>query len=186
VNGKPEADEAAEAADQTPWRGAGPELIIAAVAVAATALAGAAVAGWPGAVMVAVAAAVGALVVLRGLAPRAAEQSVRMAREKQGARPISGYTQRRFLVASGLSNQAFYKTDLRPVLEHLLAARLAERHGINLYTEPGAAQTAFCRTRGDAALWRWIDPAASESINGQGRGIPRRTLVRLIDRLEQL
>jgi hypothetical protein len=185
VNGKPEAD---EAANQTPWRGAGPELVIVAVAVAATALAGAAVAGWPGAAVVAVAAAALALVVLRGLAPRAAQQSVRMAREKQGTRPISGYTQRRFVVASGLSNQAFYQTDLRPVLEHLLAARLAERHGINLYTEPGAARTAFCRTRGDAALWRWIDPeqAAPESRDGQGHGIPRRTLSRLIERLEQL
>jgi hypothetical protein len=183
VNGKPETD---EAADQTPWRGAGPELVIAAATVAATALAGAAVAGWPGAVTVAVAAAVGALVVLRGLAPRAAQQSVRMAREKQEARPISGYTQRKFVVASGLSNHAFYQTDLRPVLEHLLAARLAERHGINLYTEPDAARTVFCRTRGDVALWHWIDPADSESRDGQGHGIPRRTLARLIDRLEQL
>jgi hypothetical protein len=174
--------------DPGPWRGAGPELIIAAVAVVATALAGGAMAGWPGVATVAIATAVAALVVLRGLAPRTAEQSVRMAREKPAARPISGYSQRRFVVASGMSSQPFYEADLRPVLEHLLAARLAERHGINLYQDPAAAREAFCRTRGDAALWRWIDPlqAAPEESNRQGHGIPRRTLVRLIGRLEQL
>ncbi|HEX8006595.1 MAG TPA: hypothetical protein VF482_09235 [Trebonia sp.] len=171
-----------------PWHGAGPELIIVAVAVAATALAGGAVAGWPGVATVAIAAAVGGLVVLRALAPRAAEQSVRTAREKQAGRPVSGYAQRWFVVTAGLSSWGFYQADLRPALEHLLAARLAERHGINLYQDPAAARKAFCRTRGDAALWRWIDPAeaALEGRDGQGRGIPRRTLARLIDRLEQL
>ena len=34
-----------------------------------------------------------------------------------------------------------------PVLEHILAARLAESHAVNLYTEPDAARQAFCRTR---------------------------------------
>jgi hypothetical protein len=174
--------------DPGPWHDAGPELVVAAVTVVATALAAGAVAGWPGVATVAVAAAVGGLVVLRALAPRTAAQSVRTAREKQTARPISGYSQRRFVVASGISSRSFYEADLRPVLEHLLAARLAERHGINLYQDLAAAQKAFCRTRGDAVLWRWIDPAqaAPEKLGKQGYGIPRRTLVRLIDRLEQL
>jgi hypothetical protein len=177
-----------EPGDPGPWHGAGPELIIAAVAVAAAALAGGAMAGWLGVAAVAIAAAVLALVVLRALAPRAAEQSVRTAREKQGARPVSGYAQRWFVVTSGLSNWAFYQAELRPLLEHLLAARLAERHGINLYQDPAAARKAFCRTRGDAALWRWIDPAEAglEGRDVQGHGIPRLTLARLIDRLEQL
>jgi hypothetical protein len=177
-----------EPGDPGPWHGASPELIIAAVTVAAAALAGWAVAGWPGVTTVAIATAGLGLVVLRALAPRAAEQSVRTARGKQTARPVSGYAQRWFVVTSGLSNWAFYQAELRPALEHLLAARLAERHGINLYQDPAAARKAFCRTRGDAALWRWIDPAeaALEGRGVQGRGIPRRILVRLIDRLEQL
>jgi hypothetical protein len=171
--------------DPGPWHGAGPELIIAAVTVAAAALAGGAVAGWPGVAAVAIAAAAGALVVLRALAPRVAGQSVRTAREKLTGRPVSGYAQRRFVVTSGLSSRAFYQADLRPALERLLAARLAERHGINLYQDPAAARKVFCRTRGDVALWPWIDPAEALG-DGQGRGIPRRTLARLIDRLEQL
>jgi hypothetical protein len=171
-----------------PWHGAGPELIIATVVVAAAALAGGALAGWPGVATVAIATAGLGLVVLRALAPRVAEQSIRTAREKRAARSISGYAQRCFVVTSGLANWAFYQSDLRPILEHLLAARLAERHGINLYQDPAAARKAFCRTRGDAALWRWIDPAeaALEGRDRQGHGIPRRTLARLIDRLEQL
>jgi hypothetical protein len=82
-----------------------------------------------------------------------------------------------------------YESDLRPVLEHVLAARLAEHHAVNLYTEPQAARKAFCRTRADARLWRWIDP--EQALNADERalqqnGISGRTLSRLITRLEQL
>jgi hypothetical protein len=180
-------DTAAPAAG--PWREAAPELTIAAVAVVATALAGGAVAGWPGLAAVAIGAASISLVVLRGLLPRSAAQSFRRARDKQVARPIFGYAQRRFVVASSLAAAGAYQSDLRPVLEHLLAARLAENHGINLYTEPAAARQAFCRTRGDEALWRLVDPEQRPSTaerDRQRHGIPRRTLARLVNRLEQL
>ena len=72
------------------------------------------------------------------------------------------------------------------MLEHLLAARLAERHGVNLYTDPAAARRAFVRTAHDEALWRWIDPAQGVAASDAHPGIPRRTLARLIDRLEHL
>jgi hypothetical protein len=172
-----------------PWREAAPELAIAAVAVAATALAGGAVAGWPGLAAVAIGAASISLVVLRGLLPRSAAQSFRRARDRQVARPVFGYAQRRFVVAGGMSSRPVYEADLRPLLEHLLAARLAERHGINLYTDQGAARRAFCRTRGDEALWRWVDPAQTLSPAERDktrRGISPRTLTRLVHRLEQL
>jgi len=173
----------------SPWRDARPELTIAAVAVAATALAGGAVAGWPGLAVVAIVAASLSLVVLRGLLPRSAAQSVRRARDKQVTRPIFGYAQRRFVVATSISSRAAYEADLRPLLEHLLAARLAEKHGINLYTDPAAARRAFCRTRGDEALWRWVDPAQTLSTAERDktrRGVSPRTLTRLVNRLEQL
>jgi hypothetical protein len=173
----------------SPWRGAGPELIIAAITVGAAALAGGAVAGWPGLATALIAAAMLAIVVLRGMAPRSAPQSVRLAKDKQVARAITGYAQRRSVVASSLADRAFYEADLRPILEHLLAARLAENHGINLYQDPAAARATFCRGRADAALWSWIDPAQALPIQDrdmQRFGIPRRTLARLINRLEQL
>jgi len=171
------------------WRQARPELIITAIAVGAAALAAAAVSGWPGVVAVTAGAAVIALLVLRALIPRSETQAFRRARDKQRARAISGYAQRRFVVATSLVSRPMYESDLRPVLEHILAARLAENHGINVYTEAANAKRAFCRTRGDESLWPWIDPAQTLDTDERGRqrhGIPRRTLARLIDRLEQL
>ncbi len=172
-----------------PWRDAVPELVIAGVAVTVAALAGAAVAGWPGLAVVVIVAAALSLVVLRGLVPRSAAQSVRHTRDRQVARAITGYPQRRSVVGSSMTSRAFYEADLRPVLEHLLAARLAENHGINLYQDPAAARREFCRTRADEALWPWVDPA--QVLRGEDRemqrfGIPRRTLARLVNRLEQL
>ena len=172
------------------WRDAVPELIIAAIVVVVAALAGAAVAGWPGVVVVAAATTVLALVVLRGAIPRSAAQASRRAKVKPVARSIFGYSQRRFIVASSFTNRGLYESDLRPVLEHILAARLADDHGVNLYSEPEAARKAFCRTRADESLWPWIDPAqvldTDDRQQRQRPGIPRRTLARLITRLEQL
>jgi len=171
------------------WRAAVPELVIAAVTVTAATLAAAAVSGWPGAVTVAVATAVIALLVLRALIPRSAAQALRRKRNEQRARQIHGYAQRRFVVVTSLSSRAMYESDLRPALEHVLAARLAERHAVNLYTEPEKARQAFCRSRADASLWPWIDPAQAlgpDERAKQKHGIPRRALARLITRLEQL
>jgi hypothetical protein len=180
-----------------PWRGAGPELLVAAIAVAASALAGLAVAGWPGFALVTTVAAGLSVAVVRGLAPPAAEQAVRTAGTKPTTRPVSGYAQRRFVVTNGVADAGFYESELRPVLERLLAARLAERHGINVYTEPEAARKAFCATTADEALWRWIDPvrpapaspdpaSASRPGGSPAAAIPRRVLARLVDRLENL
>lgn len=172
-----------------PWQGARPELVTATVMVAVTALAGGLVAGWSGMAVVAIGAASISMLVVRGLLPRSAAQSVRRAGNVQSMRPISGYAQRRFVVATSLTSRPMYESDLRPVLEHLLAARLAENHGINLYTDPAAARRVFCRSGGDEALWRWVDPAQALSTaerERERRGISHRTLTRLVNRLEQL
>jgi hypothetical protein len=171
------------------WRPALPELTVAAIAVIAAAAAGAAVAGWPGVVIVAAVTTVLALLLLRGIVPRSAAQAARQQKDRQRARAISGYAQRRFVVATSLSSRPMYESDLRPVLEHILAARLAENHAVNLYTQPAAARKAFCRTRRDESLWRWIDPEQAlhaDERAGQKNGIPSWALSRLITRLEQL
>jgi hypothetical protein len=171
------------------WRPALPELVIAAITVAAAILAAAAVAGWPGVVVVAAATTVIALLLLRGIIPRSAAQTLRQTKDKQRTQSISGYAQRQFIVATSLTSRPMYESDLRPVLEHILAARLAENHAVNLYTEPDKARKAFCQTRRDESLWRWIDPAETLDADERARqrhGIPGRTLSRLIIRLEQL
>ena len=175
----------------SPWRGTTPELLIAAGLVLAVAAAGYATAGWAGLSVVAVATAAIAMVVLRVLLPQATPDQARKAREKATARTLSGYSHRRFVVQTSSTSMGFYTGELRPVLEHLLAARLAERHGVNLYTDPEAARRLLCRRPRDADLWPWIDPETRPEISerdtaGQQRGIPRHTLARLIDRLEKL
>lgn len=162
-----------------------PELIIAAITVAAACAAATAMAGWPGLALIVTAAAAIGLVVTRGMLPSADADAARKAVLKRSARPLSGYSKRRFAVVSSLKSRGYYEQELRPLLENLLAARLAERHGVNLYTDPDSARRIFCRGRRDAALWAWIEPRAPSGPVPR-RGIPRYTLSRLIDRLEHL
>jgi hypothetical protein len=183
--GRANADRAVPAS--SPWHGTAPELTIAAVGVAVTAVGGYVIAGWDGAAVVAISAAAIALFVIRTLLPQGIADAAKKARVKPAAKPVSGYSHRRFVVESSVPNRAFYEVELRPVLEHLLAARLSERHGVNLYQDPVAARRVFCKNRGDAALWQWIAP---EEPTGQTyrnhRGIPRLVLLHIIDRLEKL
>jgi hypothetical protein len=178
----------------SPWRGAVPELLIAAALVLALAVAGYAMASWAGLSVVAIATVATAMVGVRVLLPAATPDKARTAREKAQARSLSGYSHRRFVVRTASESLSFYQAELRPVLEHLLAARLAERHGVNLYGDPEAARRLLCRTSREADLWRWIDPAtrpqgvraSTGAGTGNERGIPGRTLTRLVDRLERL
>lgn len=183
------------------WRAARPEVIIVAILVAAAAVAALAVASWAGVAVVATVTAVLVLLALRGLAPRPAPESTRKAAESDPStmRSATGYSQRRFMVAGGMSSRSFYEADLRPELEHLLAARLAERHGLNLYTDTEQARRVFLATRADERLWEWVAPRspaagkpgspevrAALAAEPDSRGIPRRTLAAIIDRLEHL
>jgi hypothetical protein len=176
----------------SPWRGTKPELVTAAVLVTAAAVAGYLMAGWTGLSVVVIAAAAIALLVLRALLPQLTPDAARTAREKPTARVLSGYSHRRFVVKTAMESKGFYDHELRPVLEHLLAARLAERHGVNLYAYPHAARALLCASARDADLWTWIDPASrpedtsSRDYGHDRRGIPPRTLARLLDRLEKL
>jgi hypothetical protein len=174
----------------SPWRGNRPELAIAAVLAAAAGGAGYVMAGWAGLSAVVTVAAAIALAGLRALLPQVPPDRARTARKKPAARALSGYAQRRLMVETGIGSLASYNGELRPALEHLLAARLAQRHGVHLYQDPAAARALLCRDARDADLWAWIDPATrpKESARGQAEqsGIPRRTLARLIDRLEIL
>lgn len=172
------------------WRGAGPELALAGVLAVASDGAGYVMAGWAGLSVVAIAAAVIALAMLRFLLPKAAPDQAPMARTKPAARPLSGYARRRYAVETAVSSLVFYNEELRPALEHLLAARLAQRHGVHLYQNPAAARALLCREPGDADLWFWLDPATRPAESRRGRkeqsGIPGPTLARLLDRLELL
>jgi hypothetical protein len=183
-------DPAEDGATVSPWTGTRPELVIAGAMIVVAAAAGYLVAGWAGLSVAVTAGTAVAMVVLRYLLPTLTPEAARKAREKPQARPPSGYSHRRYVLRSSIASKGFYEGELRPVLEHLLAARLAERHGVHLYQDPDAARRLLCRHPRDADLWAWIDPGTRPETParkaGTEQGIPRRTLARLIDRLERL
>src|ERR1700749_405920 len=87
----------------SPWRGAGPELVIAVASIAVAAAAGYVMAGWGGLSVVVTVAAAAAMVVLRGLLPPLAAEQGKKSREKPQARPLSGYSHRRYVVHSSIA-----------------------------------------------------------------------------------
>ena len=169
------------------WRAAVPEICIAAVLVALAAAIGFVTGGLAGTAVVVSGAAVVALVVMRAITPLdVAPGAVR--RTDAEAVPVSftGYWRKRTGLIDGTQSLTAYDADLRVTLQHLLAARLAERHGISLDDDPEAARRLLCPHPRDDALWYWVDPARPRAAAGKQPGIPPRTIARLIDRLEQL
>jgi hypothetical protein len=75
----------------------------------------------------------------------------------------------------------------RPRLTNLLAARLAEHHGINLAHEPLAARRLLLGPDDRDDLWYWIDPRRPSPPDASSQpGIPPGALAALIERLEKL
>ncbi len=91
--------------------------------------------------------------------------------------PALGGWQR--IVAKALADdgEAHLDTQLRPQLQRLFAARLAERHGVAMYRNPQRARVLV-----GAELWPWIDPEAT----APQPTLPEPVLRALLDRLEAL
>ena len=183
---------AGEAREQ--WRSARPELIIASILVVVLCAAGFAFFGPDGAALALIIAAVVALLALRFLA-----QPGYLAPPPDEQRPtgalgsFTGFFRKRGELADGTVSLYAYDSGLRGTLQHLLAARLSERHGVSLYQDPDSARQLLCPGGHDDGLWFWVDPLrppaqddGSRSGGAAGSGIPPRTLATLIDRLERL
>jgi hypothetical protein len=169
------------------WRDARPELVIAAVAVAAVCAAAFAFAGAAAAVLTCAGAAVLALIAVRAFAPPdEIPPSYEEPAAERGQTTFAGFWRRRAGVDAATQTMTGYDFELRGTLQHLLAARLAERHGISLYDDPAAARRLLAGGGSDR-LWFWLDPSR-EAVADQGAtsGIPPRTLAAIIDRLERL
>jgi hypothetical protein len=168
----------------TGWRAARPELAVAAIAAAAITAAAWLYGGTAVAVIVASVAGVLALAGLRWLTP---EDDAPVGYEEQQAEraqtTFAGFWRRQAGVTAATQSMTGFDFELRHTLEHLLAARLAQRHGVSLYDDPAAAR----RLLGSDRLWHWLDPARPPSDDkGASAGIPLRTLAAIIDRLERL
>ena len=171
------------------WAASRPELLIAALLVAAVSLAGYALAGPGGAAAELIATAGGALFLLRGIplwqpGPPPAEQVPTVAHVPSS---FNGFWRKRSGVAAGMQSLTGFDLELRGTLQNLLAARLAERHGISLYADPDEARRLLFPGGRAAELWFWLDPARPVAPGGDPRpGIKLRSLATLIDRLERL
>jgi hypothetical protein len=97
-----------------------------------------------------------------------------------------GFWRKRNIVRDATASMAAYDAELRPALQHLLAARLAERHGVSLHADPAAARRLLLPGHRDQALWFWLDPVRPAEADQRRRGIPARTLAAIFDRLERL
>ncbi|MCC9309853.1 hypothetical protein LN042_22740 [Kitasatospora sp. RB6PN24] len=82
-----------------------------------------------------------------------------------------------YWILRGGSDPDGYPSSLRPQLQRLYAARLSERHGVSLHTEPVKAAALV-----GADLWPWIDPAQPPPSTT----LPPDRLGALIDRLDAL
>jgi hypothetical protein len=169
------------------WRDARPELTIAAIAVAAVCAATFAYAGAAAAVITLAGAGVLALAVLRGLTPPDdVRPSYSEPQDERAQTTFTGFWRRRAGVDAATQTMTGFDFELRGTLQHLLAARLAERHGISLYDDPAAARRLLAGGGSDR-LWFWLDPARPATTDqGKTAGIPPRTLAAIIDRLERL
>ncbi|MEU2778578.1 hypothetical protein ABZ646_38330 [Streptomyces sp. NPDC007162] len=85
----------------------------------------------------------------------------------------------RHVVAQSLADdgEAHFPTVMRPQLQRLFAARLAERHGVAMYRNPQRARALV-----GSELWPWIDPEAT----APRPALPEPVLRLLLDRLEAL
>jgi hypothetical protein len=170
------------------WRAAWPEITIAAVLTAAISAVAYAVAGLTGAAVILAAAAVGSLITVRSLLPSGdpAAGDDYLPGLGLSAMPFTGYWRKRAGLSEGTRSLAAFDIELRATLQNLLAARLAERHGVSLQADPAAARRLLCRSEADQALWFWVDPGRPPVTSGSQPGIAPRTLARLVDRLERL
>jgi hypothetical protein len=184
------------AASADGWRGSVPELAVTVVLILATS---AAVYGYAGAgagVATLIVWAVVLLVLLRGLVTATPSPLVQH-QETWRTTARSSFTafwRKHGVLTNATASMMSYDAELRPTLQHLLAARLAERHDVNLYQDPSAARRLLLpgsvrgSTHGgrDDRLWYWIDPARPAETRPHVKGIPPRTLAAIIDRLERL
>ncbi|MFJ8162561.1 hypothetical protein ACIRBY_16785 [Streptomyces sp. NPDC096136] len=152
--------------------------VLAAVAVAAVVLLaltdGAAAAATGAALFTSV-----ALVLGRYAAGGAAQDSGyrKPVRLLDGRAPALGRWRRRVADTLGDDGEEHLRTVMRPQLQRLFAARLAERHGVEVHRDPERARALV-----GAELWPWIDPGAPPPRPT----LPEPVLRSLLDRLEAL
>jgi hypothetical protein len=139
-------------------------------------------------VLVILVSAAVSLVVMQVLTGRSEEPAPPITPDSDGpSQSFRGFWRTQAELADASKSLSAWDYGTRPRLANLLAARLAERHGISLSDEPDAARRLLLRKPSRHDLWYWIDPQRETPPDAPSRpGIPPGALAALIDRLEQL
>jgi hypothetical protein len=173
----------------TGFRGAGRELAVAAGLVIALAVAAWILFGAATSSIVVLWCAGVSLALLRTLIKRPVPpEDETQTKHDAPSTSFAGFWRMQTDIASAMASLSAWDNNSRRRMQNLLAARLAERHDINLAADPQAARAAFIGDRSSRAeLWFWIDPQRQTPDDASSRrGIPHQVLSALIHRLEQL
>jgi hypothetical protein len=169
------------------WAACVPELVAAAFLIVTSCLGVYLYGGLGLATYTAAAWGVLCIIMLPVLLPTASVQLIEQERwHGQSRTSFLGFWRKRSQMQDATRSLVVYDADLRPALQHLLAARLAERHGVNLYADPAAARRLLEAGSHGSSLWAWLDPQRPAATDQREPGIPPRTLTAIIDRLERL
>ena len=170
------------------WRDSLPELAIAVALVAVVCGAIYLYAGAGTAVLALTGCAVVLVVALRAVIP--ATSALAPGQQQPWRANVPGsftrFWRKRGILTDATRSMSSYDAELRPTLQHLLAARLAERHNLSLYHDPAAARRLLLPRSHQDGLWFWLDPARPAETQHNRPGIPLGTLAAIIDRLERL
>src|SRR5262245_2047494 len=164
------------------WIGANPVRLVLALATAALLILGWALAGTLGIFVVLSGGFVLGILALRAQLPRGP-------RRPRRRRPPVPFLNADFPAYRRIEDTLFWSPvsarhfdhAVRPLLSRLLAAVLAERHGVDMTSDPAAAQAAI-----GADLWPLVDPARPTSDDTRAPGGPLPIVMRFLDRLEAL
>jgi len=142
--------------------------------------AGYAVGGQAGLLAVAALAAAAALLTARLRIPPP-PRPLRPHREQEVAPRFPAYRRIESALGQAQISPRHYDYGTRPMLQRLLAARLADRRRLDLTRDTRAAREAL----GDD-LWPLLDPARPGSSDSRPPGVSEQTIARIVDRLEDL
>lgn len=95
--------------------------------------------------------------------------------------PFRSYRQAAEALSWAEMSPRHYDLVTRPLLQQVLASRLADHHRVDLATDPEAAR----RLVGDD-VWHWLDPQREVDRSGQPPGLDLATLTKIVERLENV
>ena len=143
--------------------------------------AGYAVAGPAGLFVIAGAAALGALLTARLRIPGQSRPAARSGLAPYGNAAFPRYRHIDLALSEARVSKRHFDLVTRPLLQRLLAALVADRHGVDLGKDTAAARGAMGED-----LWPLLDPARPPSDDSQAPGVGLETLAAIVDRLEDV